>query len=317
MNKLKASALMLILAINCAFAQEKNIDDWLLKAPLKLQKPAFISGADIEGKEFSTKNLLGENYMDLSLLKPAAGNSWSPRKVNRDGFVEIKPVKKAEYQLAYLGFYLESDGLDEIKIEVESPHMFEVYLAGKKISTNNTVAEKDKTVKRTGTIDIDPGKYLIIVKSLYTAEKDNDWIVKASLSAMPEKGLALSLKPEEKMSIHHLLEGTKLSSMSLSPDGSYVAVSYSRVDTKSGRADRWTVIRESKSGKTVQSFRKAGDSGYRWMPTGNRIYYTERKDDLSTVMVYDFDKSSEYALIENITDMSGFTWSPDCSFIIY
>ncbi len=317
MNRIFIAALVLFFSANYAFAQDVNIDSWLVKSPLIVEKPAFISGADINKEEFTTKNLLTENYIDLYGLLPVKGGSWNTVKPGKEGFVEIKALKKTSSQVSYLAFYLETAGLDEIKIEVESPQMFEVYLEGKKISSNYTLADEGKTVKRTGTIDADPGKYLIIVKSLYTDVNKNIWKLKAILSGVPERGVVLSTVPEEKMSIHHLLEGTKLGSMSLSPDGKYVAVTYSKVDPQSGKTEGWTEIKESASAKLIQSFRKDGTTGYRWMPLGNRIYYTERKDNLSTVWVYDFDSAKEYPLIENIAEMSGFSWAPDCSFIIY
>ena len=208
MNRFILSAL-LIFFVSCAFSQEVNINSWLVKNPVEVVKPAHISGPDINNDEFATKNLLTENYFDLGRLLPVNGQGWSSVKTGKEGFVAIKPLKKADYQISYLSFYLESDGLDEIKIEVESPQMFEVYLAGKKISSNYTIADEGKTVKRTGTIDIDPGKYLIVVKSLYTIENKNDWKIKASLAGVPDKGLVLSTEPSQKMTIHHLLEGTK------------------------------------------------------------------------------------------------------------
>lgn len=317
MNKFILTALVLLFFPVNAFSQDVNIDSWLIKGPVEVQKPLYISGNDINNDEYATKNLLTENYINLTGLFPVIGDKWKAAKTGKEGFVTIKPLKKADMQISYLSFYIESDGLDEIKIEVESAQMFEVFLAGKKISSNYTLADEGKTVKRTGTIDVDPGKYVIVVKSLYTGENKNDWQLKADLSGVPDRGLILSTEPAQKMTIHHLLEGPKMGSMSLSPNGKYVAVTYSEVDTETGKSGSWTEIKESASGKIIQSFRKDGTTGYRWMPRGNRIYFTERKDDLSTIWVYDFDSGKEYAIVENIADMSGFSWAPDCSFIIY
>ena len=317
MNRFILSALVLIFSANCAFSQDVHVDSWLIKSPAKVAPPVYISGPDINKDDFATKNLLTENYIDLVGLLPVKGDEWNATQAGKEGFVSLKPIKKTDKQISYFSFYLESAGLNEMKIEVESPQMFEVFLSGKKISSNYTLADEGKTVKRTGTIDVDPGKYVIVVKSLYTGENKNDWQIKASLSGVPEKGVSLSTVPSQKMTIHHLLEGTKLGSMSLSPDAKYVAVTYSEVDRGSGKTGSWTVVKESASGKIIQSFRKDGTTGYRWMPRGNRIYFTERKEDLSTVWVYDFDSGKEYPVIENIADMSGFSWAPDCSFIIY
>ena len=48
-------------------------------------------------------------------------------------------------------------------------------------------------------------------------------------------------------------------------------------------------MKETGSLRVVQSFRKAGTSGYNWMPSGKKLYYTSETELGNSVMVYDFD----------------------------
>jgi hypothetical protein len=79
-------------------------------------------------------------------------------------------------------------------------------------------------------LDLDRGKFLVIVKSLYTRGDENKWWIKAKVSGEP----LLGTTPVCGMNIHHLLEGIKLGNVSISADGSMVMVNYSRVDRNQG-----------------------------------------------------------------------------------
>ncbi|MDX2413994.1 MAG: hypothetical protein QNK33_02270, partial [Bacteroidales bacterium] len=316
MKNILVSALLLISSFIITNAQQLTLDSWLLKSPEAVNKPMHISGPDITGHDYETKALLTENYIDISGLKPMAGDIWRSTSLAKDNYISIKALRRNDYQIAYLATYIESDGLNKIKIEVESPQMFEVYLDGKKISSNYSSGDDGKSVKRSGTLDLDQGKFLVLVKTLYSAAKKDDWKIRASLQGLPESGLTVSNDPFGGMNIHHLLEGPKLGSMSISPAGKYVIVNFSETEAGSGKSRRWSVIKNI-DGKIVQSYRKAASSGYSWMPSGNKLYYTEKSGDYTSIMVNDLDKGEEYAITGKIKDMSGFSWSDDCSFIIY
>ncbi|MEE4116541.1 MAG: S9 family peptidase [Marinilabiliaceae bacterium] len=317
MKKYMLSALVLVFSISCATAQETTISEWLKSQPLKISKPAFISGPDINGEEYENKTLIEESYINLRGLDPVVSKTWEKAGTDSDGYINIKALRKTEFQLVYLAAYIESEGLNDIKIEVESPQMFEVFLEGEKISSNYTTGDEGKSVKRSGSLDLDQGKFLVVIKSLLADNTESDWKIRAKISELPDKGISVSTLPGEKMNIHHLLEGPKLGSLSISPDGKYVIVNYSEVDTENGKTKSWSVIRKSSDGSLVQSFKNAAHSGLRWMPVGNSIYYTEKNGDYSSIIVCDIEKGQEYAIAENIKDMSGFSWADDCSFIIY
>ena len=134
--------------------------------------------------EFKNKFILSNEYLNLADLKPKAEDpllwddyrprTWVQEEVSDEGFLVLKP-EKPEYQLAYNAFYIESDGLYTYSCEVESPQMFEIFLNGKKIGSNYIVSEEDTTSKKTASLKLDRGKFLVLVKSMYLKGDKNKW----------------------------------------------------------------------------------------------------------------------------------------------
>jgi dipeptidyl aminopeptidase/acylaminoacyl peptidase len=320
--------LIIILAIIHSLlpAGAQQVNTWLVMGPLPVDRPGFVKGKNIFGEPFGENTILANEYLNLDEFHPAKGDpllwddyrprTWYVEEVMEDGFVTLKP-EKSKYQIAYHGFYIESGGLYEYACEVESPQMFEVFLDGKKVDTSYAVAGEDETVTKTTTLDLDRGKFLVLVKSMYIKGGKNKWKLRASLSSEEDTVASLDVSPLTRMNVHHLLEGTKLGSLALSADGTLIAVNYSRINMETGKAAGWTEIKEVATGKTVQSFRKSGTTGYKWTPMGRKLYYTTESENGSTVMVHDFETGTEYPVLENIEDLSGVTWSEDEKFIFY
>jgi len=306
---------------------DQSVKSWLSSGSFEVYKPAYIQGQNLKKEDFQNKFVLGNSYLNLLDLKPVEGrpilwkdrksNKWKIRKTNNEGFLEIKPEKNDKFQISYNAFYIESDGLNSYKLEVESPQMFQVFLNGKEIcsQTGSDTAKKPNISE--STLDLDRGKFVVIVKSMYVSGDDDKWYLKAEISGNEDSQPLVSVSPAERMNIHHLLEGPKLQSVSISPDGELVALIYSNVDKGTGKVNSWTEIKELSSGRIIQSFRKAGTTGYSWMPLGKKIYYRIKGEKGFSVWVYDLDKGKEYPVLEDVEELSGFQWSDDESFMIY
>jgi hypothetical protein len=142
---------------------------------------------------------------------------WRTLTADSDGIVTIKGNRRNSNHIAWLACWVESDRLATLRVEAESPQMFEVYVNGNRISSNYTANDGGRSVKRTGSFEMEPGKYLLVIKSVITGDDTTPWQVKATLGEVAEGSLKLSLTPRTGMTIHHLLEGTKTGSVALSP----------------------------------------------------------------------------------------------------
>ncbi len=306
--------------------QAQQVEEWLLMGPVPVDKPGFINGPNVKGEDFENKFVLQNEYLNLVDLRPKEGDpllwddyrprTWSVEKSMSSGFMRIKS-EKPELQIAYAAFYIESDGLYTYSCEVESPQMFEIFLEGKMIASNYTVSKKDTTSKKTASLSLDRGKFLVLVKSMFLKGDKNKWEIKASVSSKADSLATLDVSPVERMDIHHLLEGTKLGSVSLSPEGSLIALTYSRVNTETGKTVRWTEVKEVSGGRILQSFRKTGTTGFRWLPVGKKLYYKSENENGCSVLVFDFESGIEYPVMCDIKDLGFYTWSDNGQFIFY
>ncbi|MFC2111908.1 prolyl oligopeptidase family serine peptidase [Bacteroidota bacterium] len=304
----------------------QQVDSWLFIGPLPVSKPGFVKGPDIKGDDFKDKYILSNEYLNLDDFRPQIDDpllwddyrprTWAVNEVLDDGFLLLKP-EKPDYQIAYSAFYIESDGLYTYSCEVESPQMFEIFLNGKKVGSNYKIAKEDTISKKTASLNLDRGKFLVMVKSMYIKGDPNKWKIRASVSCPADSMAVIDVSPVTGMNIHHLLEGTKLGSVSISPDGRLIIVNYSRVNTQTGKTSRWTEVKEVATGRIIQSFREANTTVNGWTPSGQKLYYTLKTENGSTVMVYDFEQGAQYAVLENIEDLGRVTWSDDEKFIFY
>ncbi len=311
------------LIVNGLSANDVYVSEWLDSGPLQVRAPGFIKGPNIRSEEFGPKHVLSDDYLDLGKLRPEDGKpflwenqevqNWMLVRIPEGEVLEVKPIRKAEYQIAYHAFYVESEGLNKYELALESPQMFEVFLQGEKLASSYKQAGEENANTEKLTLDLDRGKFLVIVKSLYTREEKNKWWIRAKFSGNP----LLGTTPVCGMNIHHLLEGTKLGEVSISADGSLVMVNYSRVDRKSGEKSQWTEIKEVATGRILQSFRKAGTTGYHWMPSGKKLYYTKPGEKGSSLWIFDMEEGREYPVLEDMEELSGTEWSPDEKFLIY
>lgn len=312
------------MAFVATFAQQE-VTEWLMAAPLPVSKPQILQNENLKGDAFTAEELCKESFVSFANVFPAEGHvfnwpgnastKWEVIRPGKKGFVELKPTRKADFQLAYLATYVESRGVQKLKFEVESPQMFEIFLNGEKVSSSYSEGDEEKTYSRTASLDVDRGKYLLVVKS-FRSGGEAPWRIKGRLMDEPAKGL-VSLSPREHMNIHHLLEGTKLAGMSLSPSGKMVAVTYSRVNPKDDKTSRWTVVKDIATGKVVYSLQKATESGISWMPRGEKIWYTLRDEQGSHIWMYDLANGKEKKLAGPFEGAYGFRWSADEKFMIY
>ncbi len=223
MNRTRTSLVLLgSLVFNCILAGEVSVNEWLDSGPLPVNAPGFIRGPNIQSEAFGPRFVLSNTYLDLAALQPSdgeaflwkngEGQNWKLKSIPEGEFLEIKPIRKTEYQIAYHAFYIESGGLNKYEMEVESPQMFEVFLQGNKLASSYKPAGDSIINTGKATLDLDRGKFLVLVKSLYTRGEENKWQIRAKLTGKP----VLGTRPQCGMNIHHLLEGTKLGSVSIS-----------------------------------------------------------------------------------------------------
>jgi dipeptidyl aminopeptidase/acylaminoacyl peptidase len=222
------------------------------------------------------------------------------------------------YAVYWQAFYIQANRFTELKLKAESGHPFEVFVDRVKKASNYSFT--DKPVTRTASLKLQMGKYLVVVKSLIKKEEKQSLPVKIDLTYGKEftsDAVALSLSDEQFMDIPHLLLGQRLTSISLSSDGSLAMLHFSETFPPKGQTDRWFVIKNVKSGEILFSSKHSRRSEAEWVPGKQQISYVTKNGVSSFLMLYDLKSHKERVLMKTSNQFSGYDWSPKGSFIIY
>jgi dipeptidyl aminopeptidase/acylaminoacyl peptidase len=310
-----------------------RISSWLVLGPHSVPLPAFHE-AKIRG--FTEEDLLKFDEVDISQLKPKADSSlrW------HDGsLIQWEETQAGENSIhlrgnsdnpsaAYLAVYIDVRRWTLAKIVLKSPQMFRVYMDGNVVSTKATVQNskqgKEKAEGRQASADLimETGKHLILVKTVYDPGSNSDWTIKAHLTfdkeyATPQPPL-FSLSPEQTMTIRHLLDGPKVTDISISPDGTLAALSIRQALPPSDESETWVEMCRVDNGSIVQTYRGGtGISRVNWAPSGKKFSYTTYDKSGGTIWIVDLETGTSTPLLKNIKDLGNHVWAPDSSFIIY
>ncbi len=308
-----------------------TIENWLKGGNFTVQPPIFGDNESIKGDKFSAKELLRFEYIDINKLSPVVGTTfawdkgriveWIKETADKSGYVhpgrrDLSP----DYSIAYYASYIFTDKWAEVEIKIETPQLCVVFLDGEKIAEK---LKPDNDKKKPGSaskkVKLERGNHLLIVKTLRGKNCKQDWKIKGKVVIAPEFDSALiniSLKHKQIMTVRHLLEGTKIRDVSISPDGKYYGLKLSETKSPDGKRTSWAEIRKTDDNSLVHSFRNSALTDFKWAPN-NLISYTTKNGEESTLWLIDTDKGTETILLDKLKNFSGYKWSPDGSFIIY
>ncbi len=336
-----AAALLLLIFIIPASPQAKysiqneairNISSWLVLGPFPSPLPVFHED---EKKGYSLDELLDFKEVETSCLRPRAGASFSLHDGSQAQWKEIKAGKKGvEFSwdesipaTAYLGVYIEVTRWTTAKITLTSPQLFKVHLDGKsefkKVSSekNEEGEGAPKGKFASGDVVLETGKHLLLVKTVYDPETESNWTIEANLSynkVYDSPPMTLTLSPEGKMTITHLLDGPKATGVSVSSDGTLAALSKRQTLPPSDNSESWLEIYELPQGRRLHTFRGGMSiSRANWAPSGKIFSYTSRNNSGSTIWIVNLDAGTSVPILKDIQELGNHVWSPDGSFIIY
>lgn len=301
-----------------------KINEWLQAGPVKMPLPVF------HGDKFKLKDLLKFEPLDINGLRPApttklkwnqnSSLTWMPLQGGEEGIKIEVSSGDPNPQIAYLATYLDAHRWTKAEMTVRSPHLFKVYLDGENVTSKET-SEKEEAKDAKYTTKLSTGKHPLIIKLLVDPENSRPAQVQVSLDIDEKFGetpLTVSTSPEEIMSIHRLLDGPKVSGVSISPDGELAAVTVSEFQPEDGSRKSWLELRRVSDGVLQQTFRgKTALGSVDWAPAGKKFAYVENEKEKSTLWIVDLEKGTAVDLLKDIKEFNGYSWSPEGSFIIY
>ncbi len=309
------------------------ISEWLTTPALEVHYPAFHNTADVSGNTFADRQLLTHSHFSFDdEYFPVDGKrlawkqnrevSWERQLTDGEGLLLIATHEANDQpEIAYVATYIHTERWLEVKLELQSPYLFQASLNGEPIGVKTNI---DNDAEQIGhiehTLKLPRGTHLLLLKMLRPPNTELPWTLQGRIKL--EEGFKASdilanISPKGIKNILHFMDGIKISSIQPSPDGSMYAVRYRRSLPPSDRSENWTEIRRTGDNKLVHSFRHSNASRVSWLPFTNAVSYTNVRDGKTSIHWHHMETGEKRILKEDIADFAGMSWSPEESFIVY
>ena len=285
------------------YVQKLNMAD-----PVALRMPVQMDSTNLKGEKFELKDLLATNVRlpiqkDFTNMLDTFGDE-----------IEI-PKAKSDYQVRFLSFELMGDRYCKGNLLITTPNMIELYVDGKKEGVKNTT-EKDakKAKKLSKEITFLPyQKQQVTIKYLATAKDEDNTPIKIAVYASSDSLAEFSITNNglRRTKIQDGLDGVRVASSRISPDGQYMLIKYRMVD-KTGKVSSYTELRNLKTGNNTI----VNEGIKEWMPKSNKLYYVKQFVGALQLIAVNADNLTESVIADNIPK-GDFVFSPDETFLIY
>ncbi|MCF6172014.1 MAG: S9 family peptidase [Bacteroidales bacterium] len=305
---------------------EVPVVQWLTAGPFEAALPAFHQEKNLEGEVYEDVDLLSSELKtveqpfedEVFLWQQNKAVSWKKEKTGKKGVLKIPEPKKADFALNWQAVYLQNESYSTLTFEIESPQCFLLFVDGEKELSKLRFSEKGKDVaKKKKELELEPGKHLIVIVSLFSKGEETEWKVQTKFRAGAGESISLSLNPKHFMDMKLLLDGLRLKDASLSPDAKYVMLRYSETFPPKGKSENWFEIQHRQNGQIIFSSRGRKMHQVKWVPVGHQISYATEVAGKNTLEILDLDRLSSKVLLQSKKNFNDHRWAKDASFLIY
>ena len=301
----------LLLLMGWTVQAQQRVTEYNLRPAITLRTPALGDSLNFTGDKFAVRDLL-----KTSVSLGFDGRSYERMAADTAGIVTVKKADKDN--LFYLfATNLRSERFMKGTLNVSSPARFEVFVNGESKALKDTAEDSLSQVRPTAvSLRLEPeADYEIVIKLLSTAEDKLQPTLKCEFENEKDfAGVACRIAPDMKrrLSLFNTAFGSRVRSVSLSPDGRYLLTGYSDNYSPKNTKMRYELT-ETKTGRVLLP---NVNSSARWMPRSNKLYYTVKGKSQNDLIVLDLAMMHEETLLTDLPDGS-FSWSPTGNYLIY
>lgn len=305
---LKINLLSIALCVGFTLSAQHTFSPKKIKSfgPIEIQKPVLLDSTNLKDKKFSDKTLLG-----YSVSFPEISRFTDEITPDTAGFFQlVRPDKGYAFHL--LSFFVSTNQYGKGRMKITSPNMLEVYVDNKRKNIKTSVAD---SLKNAGSVEhVFNGNIInkrVIIK-LLTSSKEQF-----------QPALKIELKPEKKdstltyvfsncnfrpINIIDILDGTRVSSSSISSTGKFVLLRFTQT-LPGGKRQRFVDVYDTKEKRVILS-ENIVRSQLNWMPKSDLLYYVANGKNGKTMHTLNPVTSETKIIAENLPD-ERFHFAPD------
>lgn len=293
---MKKNALLLAALCSCniLFAEEIIVRQYNHAGPYEVNKPFLTDSLDVNSKKFTEKELL-KTAIPFGNIRQS-GQTFDAAT---NGELSL-PASANDYSVGLAAFYLNSDRYVKGTLHITGPETYEVYIDNEK----QTLSGNDIS------LTLEPRRYEVVIK--YLSEGNKPSSLKASFETNAEATITATTNPEKRYTLNDVFDGTRFSSVSLSPNGKYLLTTY-RTTFRGGKTASYQQVTDRATGQLLL---ESSTDDYNWMPRSNRLYYTRKGLEGKELVTIDPVSKAGTTLSRNLPD-GWFTVDPTEEFLIF
>lgn len=310
MKKLIVLSGLLLWAGSAVRAQEK-VTEYKVRPAVALRTPIQGDSINFKGEKFTTANLL-KTKISLGF----EGYPYERISADTAGYVSVKKADKDN--LVYLfSTNLRAERFMRGMLNVYAPVRFEVFVNGESKQMKDTAEDSLSQVRPSVvSLRMEPETdYEVVIKLFSAADDKMPPMLKCEFEKEKEfadVGCLMAPDLKRRLSLFNTNFGSRVSWVSLSPNGKYLLTCYSdNYGVK--RSKTRCELTEVKTGRVILP---SANERMRWMPRSNKLYYTVVGKEQNDLVVFDPATMREEVLLKNVPE-EYFTWSPTEDCLIY
>lgn len=306
---LPVSVTIIASAFFASNAEPIRLTDFKQAKPASIKYPVIGDSTSKAG--FSAANLLKYNWNgDFTTVAPGTS---AP---DTTGFLHIaKPQTDAI--ISGLKTHLKADHFVKGKLVITSPMPFQAFADEKSLGSKET-SEDSISSASTKQFDLDlQPEYVTEIVIKVVAEADSKCEPTIKVEYIPDEKfndvkISQGAEMKKRVSIQTTVEGPRVVSSLLSPDGKYLLTSYAETFSPTN-ARHWATLSETATGKILNADL---DTKTYWMPKGNKLVSVVKNGDLYDIFLTEVPSMKRTLFAENIPT-SSFDIAPDESYLVY
>lgn len=309
--------LFLPLFLACSLgASAQTVDRWLGLTPVAIEKPVFGNVKNVKNNVFTEVSLLENSSINIGSLVPDqdkeenlyTGLRWSVAPLTGDTVTSTG--QEGRITLNYYAVYLSNSEWMKGKLDFYLLGNAEIYIDGIKKLTATDGKPASKSISQ----EWIPGKHTIIVKTTTEGGKLFTAKFKAA-KGFEDLPVEFSLSPERGKNIYDVLNGKRVNRIDVSPSGKYALVGITNI--VNGQNTNTTGVYRIADKEMVYSFYGSSISNLQWIPGKDQLSFFQKEGNANSLFCYDLEKQQQSRLISQDKLLTGYTWSPDRSYLIY
>ncbi|MDL2282827.1 prolyl oligopeptidase family serine peptidase, partial [Parabacteroides sp. OttesenSCG-928-G06] len=286
--------LFLMLLWQSVFAQSSAVEEYIHYGSFDIQTPLMNEPFDVNRKSFDMKSLMTE-----SLPVAIYAGKGQIVKTNSEDRITIRSSEQS-HTIGLLTFYMDAPVYCTPELTIDGlPEIAELYLNG----------EKQSLQKGSAKLKLEPIRHELVIK--YIAEPSKSYNIRTTI----QDSLGLSPKattnPSKRYSIYEVINGRRIQSARISPDGNYYFVRYYHV-FPDGKREEYSELIEAKSNRRV----RIKNTSLKWMPVSAQLYYVQEGAKGVDLIMIDPATLQEKIIASGLPSKN-FTLSPTEDFIIF